>query len=164
MTSLTRTEAIIKKFPFLKKHIPDFLIQEDETFTVEFFPLSVGIFLSKKRSGGKEPICISMYSESGDSLPEIEDGCTVEHYVCGMKRYVEGYQEVHYIVRSKAQILQVYMPPPNTVFLAYMNAILEEERRKAKDELEKTLSGLYKKDGPISSGLQSRLHEAGIFG
>ncbi|MBI2120137.1 MAG: hypothetical protein HYT94_00755 [Parcubacteria group bacterium] len=143
MTSLTRTEAIIEKFPFLKKHIPDFLLQEDETFIVEFLPLSPGIFLSKPRTGGSEPIWISLYSKSGEKVAEVSHHVTVEQQILDLNKS-SGNPEVYYIVKSKTPVLQVYVTQPNGILLSIMTEMLRKERRKAKNNLEKTLAGLYK--------------------
>ncbi len=142
MTSLTRTETIIEKFPFLKEHIPDFLLQEDEKFTVEFLPLSAGIFLSKKHDGD-DFAHIYLYSESGGLLYEIDDSRTVEQHIV---EKLNLYVPIGYIVRLKPHVLQVYVPPKESYLSDYMKDLLDKERQKAKDELEKTLANLYDKE------------------
>jgi hypothetical protein len=145
MTSLTRTEAIIRKFSLLKKHITD------ETSTIEFLPYSAGIFLSKKR-GGENPISIYLYSQSGECLLEIEDDRTVEQNIIVPHPYDKAMDlaRTYYVVRVKLNVLQVYVPPieikKHKWFSIYMTSVLDEERRKAKDELEKTLANLYPKE------------------
>lgn len=147
MTSLTRTEAVIQKFPFLKKHILDSLLYEDETFTTEFLSFSAGIFLSKKR-GGENPISIYLYSESGECLLEIEDDRTVEENIIVPHPCYKAVVLSHafYIVRVKPKVLEMYIPPEKFGSLrTFMTSILDKERRKAREDLEKRLANLYEK-------------------
>lgn len=161
MTSLTRTEAAIRKFPFLKKHISDFLLHEDETFSIEFLPFSAGIFLSKKRDG-ENPISIYVYDISGNLLLEIEDDRTVEENIIIPHPYDKAstLADTFYVVRVKPKVLQVYVPPleieKHKWFSTYMTSVLDKERQKAKDELEKRLANLYKKEEPKKCFLEGK--------
>jgi len=146
MTAVTRIEAAITRFPFLKTYISGYDTVKKQ-FILEFLPVSPGLFFLTNYFENETNHC-SLYFFDKYGLPvkvEVKKNKTVERYVLENETY--GATLIHYIVRQTSGKIQVYIPSPEYSNLSsQMSILLKEERQKAKEDLEKTLAGLYKKE------------------
>ena len=142
MTAVTKLEAAIEMFPFLEERISEYK-DDYGSFSLEYLPVNPCIFLSRNNRVG---YCeIFLYHRDGTLLKKIEDYRTVEEHI--LENDVCMSKLVHYIVRCLPEKIQLYIPSSKYACLGVqMSIILAEERQKAKDELEKTIAGLYKKE------------------
>jgi hypothetical protein len=137
MTAVTKIEAAIQRFPFLKKHIQYWM--EDGCFSIEFFPYKTSVFLAKK-------LISYVYQWPKDFIAETKENQSLEELL--LNNFDERTDRLWFIVRTNGVNLEVYVPP----FVSFdggtrgiMIKMLQEERQKAKDDLEKKIAGLYKK-------------------
>jgi len=135
MTAVKRIEAAIERFPFLEEHIVKFA-EAGKDLKLDFLPYSPGLFFLRYQ-------CMFFYNDNGKEIVRINSPVPVEHYVGDIQ-----YRGVIIFVKITNDGIQVYLPPENCSSTAlYMNKILEQERREGRIELEKTIAGLYKKEG-----------------
>jgi len=130
MTSATRIQAAIEKFPFLKKYIVDCL-ESGYSLTLEFLPITPCVFFLNIKN-----IQVYLHGKTGELVRKVDSKKTIEQYIEEDNTY--GAQRPHFIVCCSDGKVQLHIPSSEySCLYVQMSILLEKERQKAKDDLEK---------------------------
>lgn len=140
MTSVTRREAILKRFRFIQKYVEMKAIAEGKPYEMRVSPYTVGVFLYFKGDTGAR---VHFFDKDGGELADLPPFWTVEVYVLD-----EMHPHAHYMVRVKEGGIEIFVPPPDRSLREYMVAILKSEREKANRELDADIAKLYAEKKP----------------
>jgi hypothetical protein len=142
MTAILKKEATIKKFSFLEKH----LTSEIHTLTPHAYTES--IFLS--RTDVLEHVYL--YKKSGELWFELKEGDVLEKVLMNSGAFRAC--ELFYLVTVSGGSVDYYIPPEycdsGYDLFVFMSTMLEKGRQKAKNDLEKTIAGLYPKEEQLT--------------